>query len=98
MQINNQKHYRRVPDYIYRFIDGSHVLISVGANIADFNGYIQLNETAAFLWRSLEEPKTAKELAAELSEEFDVSAEEAREDVDMFLKELVSQNLVRSES
>mgnify|MGYP000428236159 CR=1 FL=1 len=44
--------------YIHRKIGDSDVLICIGQNIADFNGYIELNATAALLWETLQEPST----------------------------------------
>ena len=45
--------------YLHRTIAGEDILISLGGNIANFNGYVALNATASFLWDSLKTPKTA---------------------------------------
>ena len=97
IELAPDRKYVRKDSFILRKIAGSNVLISVGENVANFNGYIQLNDTAAFLWESLEEPKTAEELADDLLDEFEVSPDEAREDTDRFLKDLIKENMIRSE-
>lgn len=74
--------------YVHRQVAGADVLISVGANVANFNGYITLNPTASFLWDALTRPQTAKELTALLTAEFDVSPETADKDVALFLEML----------
>lgn len=81
-------------DYVHRQVAGNDVLISVGANVANFNGYINLNPTASFLWEALAEAKTADELTKRLTEEFDVSAEVAGQDVARFLQMLQRNSMV----
>ena len=81
-------------NYILRKVAGTYALISVGANIANFNGFVQLNETAAFLWKQLETPKSAEDLISALLEEFDVSQDEAQKDVTEFLEQLIQENMV----
>ena len=81
-------------NFILRKVAGTYALISVGANIANFNGFVQLNETAAFLWKQLETPKSAEDLTTALLEEFDVSQDEAEKDVTEFLEQLIQENMV----
>ena len=38
-------------NFILRKIAGDDVVVPIGENIADFNGAITLNETAALLWK-----------------------------------------------
>ena len=94
---NNSDRFQTNPNYIHRNIAGKSVLISVGGNIANFNGYIQLNETAAFLWQQLDTPKTIPELVSAMREEFDVSKEAALADVKEFLDELAKSGMVSAD-
>lgn len=86
-----QTRYRAAEGFVHRQVAGSDVLISVGANVANFNGYITLNSTASFLWDALAQLRTAEELEGLLTAEFDVSGEIAHRDVLQFL-ELLQQN------
>ena len=86
-----QARYQAKEGFVHRQVAGNDVLISVGANVANFNGYITLNTTASFLWDALAQPRTAGELEALLTAEFDVSAEIAYRDVMAFL-EMLQQN------
>ena len=95
--VSKDSKYIASENYILRKVAGTYALISVGANIANFNGYVQLNETAAFLWKELETPKTVGELTAALLAEFDVSEEEAEKDVTEFLEQLIRENMVSSD-
>ena len=80
--------------FIHRKIAAEHVLISVGGNVANFNGYIQLNESAAFLWDNLKSKKTTDELENALLQEFDLDALRAHEDVAKFLNLLLINHMV----
>ena len=80
--------------YVHRKLAKNDVLISVGANVANFNGYIALNPTASFLWDALAQPRTADTLADLLTEEFDVSRETAQTDVAEFLEMLTKNAMV----
>lgn len=86
--------YQVKPGFIHRQIGDVDVVISIGENVADFNGYMTLNETASFLWDALTTPKSAEELTALLYDEFDVTVEEARADVDEFLTALLAQGIL----
>lgn len=97
MENSSAVSYRASSNFIHRTVAGNDVLISVGGNIANFNGYIQLNETAAFLWEQLKEPKTADELIKALTGEFDVTAEQASADVEEFLNELKENGMVSTD-
>ena len=70
-----QVRYQAKEGFVHRQVAGNDVLISVGANVANFNGYITLNTTASFLWNALAQLRTAGELESLLTAEFDVSAE-----------------------
>lgn len=83
--------------FVYRQIAGGHVVIPVGGNIADFNGVITLNETAAFLWQKLQGGTQADELVSSLLVEYEVGEEQAREDVSEFLALLKERKVLADE-
>lgn len=74
--------------FILREVAGSHVVVPVGASVVDFNGMITLNETGAFLWGLLSQGAEAEGLVRRLTEEYDVTPEQARRDVDAFLQRM----------
>ena len=89
-----EQKYKALDHFIHRDIAGADVLISVGSNIADFNGYIQLNKTAAALWERLQEPCSQEELIQFLQEKYDITRECAGKDVRDFLDELREHEMV----
>lgn len=91
---NSEKKYQAQTFFVHRKVAGADVLISIGANVANFNGYITLNPTASFLWDALATPKTAGELTERLTDEFEVSGDIARRDVACFLEMLLKNSMV----
>lgn len=81
-------------DYVHRKVAGADILISIGENIANFNGYIEMNASAAYIWDSMKQPCTVTKLAKNLMETFDISEVQAMEDVLEFLVELQEHNMV----
>ena len=49
-KIDNNIKYQTKPNYIRRKVAGNDILIPVAENVADFNGFIELNSAAAFIW------------------------------------------------
>ena len=86
--------YQLAGGFVHRRVAGNDVLISVGANVANFNGYITLNPTASFLWDALAQPHSVNSLADLLAEEFDVTLEHAQNDVAQFLDMLLQNAMV----
>ena len=70
-------------DFILREVCGENVIIGEGLGAIDFGKLLALNGTAAWLWKQAQEMGdfTIESLADRLCEEYEVSAEEARQDV-----------------
>lgn len=89
-----QKTFQLKKGYIRRTVGATEVLLSVGDNIADFNGYIELNSSAALLLHLLQQPQSSGMLEQALEERFCVSHRQAREDVEGFLRDLEAHDMV----
>ncbi|MGN1192879.1 MAG: PqqD family protein [Dorea sp.] len=89
-----QKKYQASKDYIYRKIADADVLISVGSNIANFNGYIEINQSAVDLWEKMQTPTGLDELEQLLEKKYGISHETAVEDVLEFVNLLIKHNMV----
>ena len=75
-------------ELIKREIAGDTILVPVGKTVLDSNGLFVLNELGAFLWDRLPDAKDANALLAAVLEEYEVSAEEAAQDIAAFLERL----------
>ena len=87
--------YQTKPGFVHRKIVDADVLISIGDNVADFNGYITLNETCAFLWDLMADPKSPEQLAQSLCNAYEVSYSDALADVQELLTFLMERALVQ---
>lgn len=78
--------------FILRQIAGEDIVVPIGNNIADFNGVIRLNESAAFLWRELQSEISKNDLVNKLKSEYEIGEELAAKDVEDFIKILEENN------
>ncbi len=80
--------------FIIRKIANTDMAVPVGNNIADFNGIITLNYTAAFLWRILKDGAKKADLIELLMKYYDVTKEIAMKDTEMFIQQLGEANIL----
>lgn len=89
-----EKKYIANPNYTLREIAGEAVLVSVGKEIADFCGIVNLNMTAKILWEKLQNGATELELQKELLDVFQVSEEIVVRDVHGIINLLLERGLI----
>lgn len=75
--------------FVLREVGGETVVVPVGKMSKEFHGMINLNATGAFLWRFYTEERSVDDGVAALCEEYDVSEEKARIDVERFAEILL---------
>lgn len=92
-----QRVYYSNPHYVLREIAGESVLVSMGEGVADFCGIITLNQSAKILWETLKQGSTKEKLAENLKNHFQISDEQAADDVEKSLKLLEEKGLVSCE-
>ena len=75
--------------FVLRDVCGEKVITGEGLDAVDFGRLLSLNETAAWLWEKAESlgDFTVDSLVDALCEEYDVSAEQARQDVTAMVDE-----------
>ena len=67
---------------------GLNVVLPTGANVKDFGGALNLNDTAALIFEQLQAGKTVEETVAALVAAYDVSPETALADVQETIESL----------
>ena len=80
---------RRNSDFLLRNVADSLVVVPVGPATASFPGMITLNATGAYIWELLEQEQTVESLVAALMENYEVTEEKARQDVQNFVNRLI---------
>ena len=75
-------------ELIKREIAGDTILVPVGKTVYDSNGLFVLNELGAFIWDLLPQADTEEAICNAVLEQYEVSAETAKQDVSAFLEKL----------
>lgn len=84
--------------FVLRTVGEGTVVVPTGENVVDLNGMIVLNETAKFIWERLDGSRSPEQIAEELTEEFDVTEDQALQDIQVFLAELAKLNIIETAS
>lgn len=83
-------------NYILRNVAGSDIVVAVGEEAAKLRGVITLNDTAAFIWRCLENNLNEDEIAVKLKEEFTgADDEQLRGELREFLDKLKMRGILQ---
>ncbi len=89
---------KRNPDVVCRNIDQEMILVPVRSTVVDLQCLFTLNETGAFIWEILKEPKFETEIVEKVTEEFKVEQKQAQKDVDLFLKAMIDEGCLLESS
>ncbi len=93
--IDAEKTYRQRDGFAVREIAGETLLMPVRSNGTGPDSILILNPTGSVIWRALESPSRLDDIVAAVAAEFDVARDEARADVEAFLKTLGGAGLIR---
>lgn len=83
--------------FVLRQVVDTWVVLPLADKTVDFNGMITLNESGVLLWNVLEQGADEEKLVRSLLAEYNVSAEDARADVQEFLAKLKSVGCIDEE-
>lgn len=81
-------------DIIMRKIGAETILVPMGNALKEHNGLFMLSETAYFLWEQLPICKSVEELADKMYNEYDVTKEQALEDTQEFIDNLIKLDII----
>ncbi|HZK21889.1 MAG TPA: PqqD family protein [Oscillospiraceae bacterium] len=83
-------------NYILRTVAGSDVVVAVGKEAAKLRGMMNLNDTAAFIWRCLEKGFDEEKIIEKLKEEYTGADDKTlRLEVQTFLDKLINMGIVQ---
>ena len=80
--------------FLLRQVGDNHVVVPVGAQSVDFRCIITLNDTGAFIWEKLQKPCEVEDLVAAMLEEYDVPADVAAADINVYVAALREKKLL----
>ena len=78
-----------------RTVCGENIIVAEGLENIDFSRIINLNESAAFLWKSIQEKDFDVDLLTNLlTSEYEVDEQTARQDVEKLIDEWYNAGLI----
>ena len=78
-----------------RTVCGENIIVAEGLENIDFSRIINLNESAAFLWRSIQEKNfDVDALTNLLTSEYEVDEQTARQDIEKLIDEWYNAGLI----
>lgn len=86
--------YKAGENFIIRTVAGEKVLMARGAGAVEFGGMVIFNETGLFLWELLRFARSAEELADALVEKYEITAQQASEDIAAFLEKSLAEGII----
>jgi len=94
--LSQQARYRRNQDVVSRNIQGELVIVPIRSGVGDLNSLYTLNPVGSVLWDFMNQGHTIGEMVERVCDEFDVTATEARSDIEAFLDSLMAEELIQS--
>lgn len=81
-------------EYILREVAGDTILVPVGETALQFNGILALEPVGALIWKGLSAGKDRSAILSDILEQFEVDPRTAAQDLDEFIEQLRSENLL----
>jgi len=83
---------------VSRKIEGELIIVPIRSGVGDLNSLYTLNPVGSVLWEFMTEGHTVPEMVQRICDEFDVTALQARRDIEAFLASLLEEKLVLSQA
>lgn len=91
-----QVRYRRNQQIVSRKIEGELIIVPIRRGVGDLNSLYTLNPVGSVLWDFMSEGHTIAEMVERICDEFEVTAAQARQDIEVFLDSLMEEKLIQS--
>ena len=82
------KIYKKNGNFVFRKIEDETILVPIEDNVGDMGSIYNLNEVAAFVWEHFDGEKTLGDIKDMVLKEFEVSPQDAAEDLSEFVIQL----------
>ena len=80
--------FKRNENFVFRRIGDEMILVPIKNNVGDMGSIYNFNELAAFVWENLDGKDRLLDIKNSIVEEFEVSAQQAEEDLCEFVDDL----------
>ena len=82
--------------FVLRQVAGSYIVMRLGGENS-LGGMITLNETGALIWKAVDSGKNVDEIAAEITKEYDIDRETAKNDIAIFIDKMKKESIIEDE-
>jgi hypothetical protein len=89
--------FKRREDLVFRDVTGELLIVPVRHGVGELQSVYVLNGLGSDIWKLLDGKRSAREIAEELSRQYEVGNAEVQRDVEEFLAALNEAGLVRQE-
>lgn len=93
-QARAQSTFVRSQSVVARVVAGETLIVPIRARVGDLASIYSFNGTGSLIWKLLDAPRTAAELAMAVAEEYQVEVSQAERDVMEFVNEMKAVGLV----
>jgi Coenzyme PQQ synthesis protein D (PqqD) len=83
-------------EVVSRQIEGELVIVPIRRGVGDLNSLYTLNPVGSVLWDLMSDGCTLSEMVRRICDEFEVSATQARQDIEQFLDSMMDEKLIQS--
>ena len=90
------KHFIKDSQSITRSIAGETIIVPVRSGVSDLNSIYTLNEVGAAVWQLIDGRRSVEQIVEAISDEYEVTPEQATEDVFEYLARLEAEGLIRA--
>ena len=80
--------YKRSQDIVYRKIENETIFVPIKGNVGDMGCIYTVNKMGSFIWENFDGKNTLDDILSMITEQFDISAREAEEDLNAFVSQL----------
>lgn len=81
-------------EFCMRTIGGESALVPTGETESSFKGIIKVNDIGSFIWNNIENVENTEEIVSMIMDKYDLGLNEARNDVDDFIKYLKNVDII----
>ncbi len=92
---NSAEYFFKSEDCVTREIAGETVIVPIRSRAGDLDSIYNLNELGTRIWGLIDPQRSVEEIVQTVCREYEVTPEQAREDINAFLSGLKEAGLIR---
>jgi hypothetical protein len=97
LEFSGKKVYRKVEEIVSRRIADEMFIVPIRGRLADMKQIFVVPEVAEFIWKHLDGKQNLEEILDEIKATYDVGRQQAEEDLQKFIEELLEAGLIEED-